>query len=729
MLLQMPMLLSHFAAVDLEVPMTPNPLHAIMHPKSIVVAGASNNFMKMGAIQALNLLHCGFTGEILFLHPTEKELMGHPTYATPDDLPYAPDLAFLVTPTGITPKLIEGLGRRGVKYAVIVTAGFREVGGDGIELEHHLIEAADKHGLRFIGPNCIGIVNTHLPLNLTVFPYIDKPGHVGLISQSGTYVAQSIPYLQKRGIRYSQAISVGNASNIDIVDCLEYLGEDPETKAIALYIEGIKRGREFISVARRVSRSKPIVALYVGGSEAGSRSVSSHTGSMGTPDVFFNGVLEQAGIIRAKSVEDLFSWTHALASMPIPKGKRMAILTHSGGPASSMADACEKNGLSLPEFSQQLQQRIKPMIEPTASAKNPIDLTFTMDHEALVNKIPEILFESDEVDGVLVHGIMDTGFIKAGFKFLEKLLPISLSDLEKSMEFDLSKLVALPHQSGKPMTASTFLRDDHAAQTFVDHDIPLFAAPDHAVHAMAALSKYADIHTNMSKTPDFDVHYPKPSTPLPHTGRTQLDEYDAKKLLAEYGVLCSQEERVTELSEACEAAKRIGYPVVLKGLPSNVAHKSEAGLVHLALSDEKSLHKAWMKIEDSAPGCPRLVAQMLSGERELVIGMTRFDAFGPAVMLGIGGIFTEAISDATFRVAPVTKFEAKQMPNSLKLNALFDSLRGLPEVNRDLLANSIQAVATLALEHPEISEIDINPLLVVNGRPIAVDALIVLENH
>lgn len=698
-----------------------NPLFRIMRPQSVVIAGASNNFMKMGSIQAINLLHGGFPGEVCFLHPSEKVVLGHSAFSSPADLPFVPDVALLVAPTKVTVPLLDQLGERGVRFAVIVTAGFRETGGAGVALEKELVEVAARHGIRFVGPNCIGVLNAHQRLNLTVVPYRDRPGRLGLISQSGTYVSQTLPYLRERGIRYSQAISIGNATDIDIVDGLEYLGADEQTAAIILYIEGIRRGREFVETARRVTQGKPVVALYVGGSEAGARSSMSHTGSLGGPDRLLDGIFEQAGILRADSLEDLFGWGHALANMPIPRGNRVAVLTHSGGPATSMADTCEKEGLHLPTFSEALQAQIRPFIEPHASAKNPVDLTFSMAHDNFTVHIPDLLFHSDEVDAVLVHGMMDTGFGSEMYHNLRDTMAITEEEFIAPLRFDLTRLFALPGETGKPLTASNFLRVDHAAQAFRDNDVPLFTSPEAAVRAMSALVRYGSLRRRPEKWAPAPVGSETSAERLPDG---LLDEAEAKHLLAAYGVPIAREKRVLTLLEVIAFAENTGYPIVLKGLPEGVAHKSEAGLVHLDLRSATELAAAWEAIEAVAPGCPRLAAEMLTGDRELLVGMVRYPGFGPVVTLGIGGIYTEAIDDATMRLAPINDFEAQAMPDSLRGRKLLAALRGRPAVDRVCLARTLQAVGYLALAHPEIAEIDINPLIVVNGRPIAADALI-----
>ena len=710
--------------------MSESPLHQIMHPRSVVVAGASSTLTKMGSIQALNLLHGGFPGEIVFLHPKDREVLGRPAYSSPEELPFLPDVALLITPTRVTPGVLDGLGRRGVRRAVIVTAGFREMGDSGALLEQELLAAARRHGLRFVGPNCIGVFNAHLGLNMTVCPYRDRPGRLGLISQSGTYVAQTMPWLQDRGVHYSQAISVGNSTDLDAVDCLDYLGDDPETFAVAMYIEALRRGREFLDVARRVAAKKPIVALYVGGSASGARSGLSHTGSLGGPDALYEGIFEQAGVIRAATVEELFGWGQALAHAPAPKGNRVAILTHSGGPATSMADACERGGLVLPEFSPALQEKIRPFLEATGSAKNPVDLTFSMEHENFIHRIPEILFASDEVDGILLHGVMDTAFTSMLYPMFADHVALSRDEFVKASEFDLQPLLDLIASADKPLVSSNFMREDHAAQFFLAHDIPLAPYPEAAVRTMAALVRSARLRERIAAGTGEDGRGEAcvaPTSAGDSLPAGVMDEHAGKRLLAGFGVPIASERLVRSLAEAETAAREIGYPVVLKGLAPGVAHKTEAGLVHLNLASPADLAAAWARIEAAAPRCPRLLAEMLRGARELVVGMTRHPGFGPCVMLGIGGIFAEAVADVTFRAAPVARADALAMPDSLRLRKLFDAVRGLPAVDRESLARTIQAVGRAALAHPEIAEIDLNPLVVVDGVPVAADALVVVS--
>jgi len=310
--------------------MKDNPVHALMNPASIAIVGASNNFSTMGTLQCMNLITCGFPGEVLPVHPKDTIVLGKQAYRSISDLPYAPDLGVLVVPTRLVPEMFEAFGALGTRSVVIVTAGFRETGEEGRKLEMTLLETARKYSMRFLGPNCLGIVNTHLPLNITVGPIKDFKGKLGLASQSGTYIAQVVSYLHRNGIAMSKAISVGNEVDIDLTDCLEYLGQDETTKAIGLYIEGIKDASRFLKVARSVSKMKPIVAQYVGGTEAGARSGSSHTGSMAGPLHLYEALFEQAGIISVDTIEEVYKIGWALATQPPLKGRRIAVLTNSG---------------------------------------------------------------------------------------------------------------------------------------------------------------------------------------------------------------------------------------------------------------------------------------------------------------------------------------------------------------------------------------------------------------
>jgi acetyltransferase len=478
-----------------EALMEENPLHQILHPKSIAWAGASNNFEKMGTIQLLNLTKGGFNGRIYPIHPTEKTVLGVPAFKSALDLPEVPDLAVLVVPTSVVVPLMEDLGRHGVKRAIVTSAGFKEMGEEGRRLEAELEAVARRYGIRFVGPNCIGVINERWRLNTTFFPLMEEAaGSVGIASQSGTYVTQTQVYLKRRGIRFSKAISVGNEANIDVVDCIDYLAGDEDSRVILLYLEIMRRGREFIEVARRVTQKKPIVALYVGGTEAGARAGMSHTGALAGDDRIYQGMLAQAGVVRAGSVEELYGWGIALASQPPLPGRRVCLLSHSGGPVTSMADACERAGLEVPVFSRRLQERLHQYLPSTASAANPVDLTFSIDPSVLAKEIPKMVLESDEADGLIIHGLMGSTFREILAKQMKDFIEVPLKFLEDMDQELLAELVTFPEMYGKPIMCSSFMdREDNCTRFLQDHGIPVFYGPEKAVQAMAALVRYGEI--------------------------------------------------------------------------------------------------------------------------------------------------------------------------------------------------------------------------------------------
>ncbi len=699
----------------------------ILNPSSIAIVGASNNFMKMGTIQCLNLINSGFPGDVLPVNPQEEIVLGRKAYPAIGELPYAPDLAILVVPSGLIPEMLEDFGSIGTRHAVVITAGFKETGEEGRDLENRVVEIAKRHRIRFLGPNCLGIINTQLPLNITVMPVKHRDGKLGLASQSGTYVAQTLSYLQRNGIAISKAISVGNEANIDIVDCLEYLGEDESTKAIALYIEGIRRADRFLEVAREISRKKPIVAQYVGGTEAGARSGSSHTGAMAGPDYVYEGLFEQAGVIRVDTIEEVYKIGWTLASQPPLRGSRIAVLTNSGGPGTAIANTCNREGLEVPEFSKGVQKEISHYLAGHASARNPVDLTFHIDMDALTEKIPQILFNADDIDGVIVHGIMDTGFFNDVYPIIGKFLDVSEEDFLKMWETNLDKLVDMPFSHRKPLVMSSFFgTEDHAVRVFHEKGIPVLDAPEKAARAMAALYKHSMIRKRPPFQPPREAAIPDDARRIMESweGRA-LDEYRAKAVLRAYGIRTTRESLVETLEEAILRAGEIGYPVVLKACAPDILHKTEEGLVHLGIETEEGLEEAFHDIRGKRSDVPVLVSEMLDGDREFMAGMSYFPGFPPCIMFGIGGVFTETLRDNAIRLAPLGEDDAFSMLESLSSRELLGPYRGMKAVDRNVLASTLVALGQLALHFPEIGEIDLNPIIIVEGTPTVVDALFV----
>ena len=716
--------------------MSKNPLHELMEPESIAIVGAGNNPLKMGTMHILSIIKDGYQGKIFPIHPRDETVAGLKAYKTVSDIPETPDLAFIVVPSSHLLSLMEDFGKKGTRHAVVITAGFKETGKEGKKQEDKLNEIAHKYGMRFVGPNCMGIINSNIQLNTTVMPLKSSPGMLGLASQSGTYITQVMSYLYERGIRLSKAVSVGNEANINIIDVLEYLGNDDDTKAIALYIEGIRDVERFLDVARGISPRKPILAQYIGGSEAGARSGMSHTGALAGPDHMYDGLFKQAGIIRVDSIEDLYGHGWALAALPPMKGKRIGIVTNSGGPGSGIAHTCEEEGLEVPPFSAKLQEKLAPLIPPHAPSGNPVDLTFSMDPTLISEKIPQAVMESGEVDGIILHGAMTTGFIIDKYPHLKELLNnIPLETMLDSSKFENIDFALLPKKLGIPMTVSSWFNNrDNYTEAYQLNDVPTYDAPEKAARAMAALYKYKVIQERKPYIrPDLPEQSPRArdiiDTALKNKQKA-LDEYEAKKLLAEYGITVCSEHLATSREEAVATAKKTGFPVAVKVCHPEIMHKTESGMVFLNQKTEEQVLSAYDTIQKKAgKHVPVLISEMVRGDREFLAGIVRHKSFGTCVVFGLGGVFTEAFNDTAFRLTPLGLSEAEEMIDSLRTQKILREFRGMPAIDREKTADLLQKLSFIPVLHPEIKEIDMNPLIYRGSEPVVVDSLVILEKQ
>ncbi|MBW1705640.1 MAG: CoA-binding protein [Deltaproteobacteria bacterium] len=471
-----------------------SPLYPIVNPKSIAFFGASNNMTAMGTSQLMSLLALGFEGGIYPVHPKEELVQGLKAYRSVLDLPEVPDLAVMVLPTRIVPRTLEECGEKGIKHAIIVSGGFKEVGGQGPELEKEIIEIADRHGICFLGPNCIGVANPHHKLNTTFLQHEGPPGFIGFASQSGSFVTQMFNYLAGYGIGFSTAFSVGNEANVDIVDCIEYLGACPNTKVIGLYIEGINRGRAFIETAKAIVPEKPIVALYVGGSEAGKLAGFSHTGAMAGPDRLYDGMFSQSGIIRAQSATELFDFCWALGSLPKPKGPGVVIQTHSGGPGAAAADSCGRAGLKLPSLSEKTIEKLAPFVPHTGSINNPVDLTFTKNPLDYFSEIPKALIEDDNTDILLMYLLMPSHTIKRALEQMG-LTDDQVKEQSARLIGSQGKSIArLFEAHDKPVVGYTFRSlKEQFIRELLERGVPVFPGPERAARAIKALVRYTEL--------------------------------------------------------------------------------------------------------------------------------------------------------------------------------------------------------------------------------------------
>jgi acyl-CoA synthetase (NDP forming) len=468
-------------------------LHRILNPRSIAVVGASNSFANPATNLMASIISAGYQGKIYPIHPREKTALGLAAYPALTDVPDEIDLAVIVVRSRLVPGILEQCGAKGIGQAVVITAGYREMGTEGAVLEKELLAAARANGVRFIGPNCIGIINSHIKLDVSMFLYEGTAGAMALVSQSGSYITQPLPYFKRLGMNLSSAVSAGNQADIDIADCIAYFGEDPTTRSVAVYIEGIADGPKFIEKVKKTTAKKPVVALYVGGTEAGSRAGRSHTGAIATPDAIIDGVFAQSGVIRVDTVQSLYDTAHAFATQTLPKGNRVAVITNSGGPGTSMADAAARLGLAVPEFSDRLQKELRKIVIPTAQVRNPLDLTMDFDLKRFFIDVPKMVIDSGEVDAILFYGVFGGTHGKRKFESLVDGPDVAaLEGYDSYMSGMVDGFADIVAQAGVPVLSSSFTGiEDVPVARMMELGIPVYPTPERAATALAVMARYA----------------------------------------------------------------------------------------------------------------------------------------------------------------------------------------------------------------------------------------------
>ncbi|MEW6076451.1 MAG: CoA-binding protein [Thermodesulfobacteriota bacterium] len=466
-------------------------LYPLTCPRSIAFFGASNNYSSMGTIILRALLDFGYAGEVFPVHPKETTVQDLKAYARVEDIPAVPDLAVVVLPTRIVCETMAVCGEKGIRNAIIVSGGFKETGPEGAGREKELIRIADQYGIRIIGPNCLGVTNTHHRLNTTPHRYHGQAGFVGLASQSGSFVTQMFTYLDNLGLGFSTAFSIGNEANTDLVDCLEYLGACPHTRVIALYVEAIRRGREFVETARRIVPHKPIVALYVGGSETGRKAALSHTGSMSGPDDLYDGIFRQSGVVRAASLAELFDFCMAFGQLPEPAGDNVFVQTHSGGPGAVAADACGRAGLMLPEPSESTKARIAELVPATGSIRNPIDVTFTKDIVQFFSSLPQALLDDPQCHLLLLYYYLPADMIKRALVRMgvpRQDLDAKIEEIAKMMCDNIRQMI---DSRKKPIVCFSYQeRGETAMKMLAQAGIPFYQGPERAIRSIRAMIDY-----------------------------------------------------------------------------------------------------------------------------------------------------------------------------------------------------------------------------------------------
>jgi acetyltransferase len=694
----------------------------LFKPRNVVVVGASREPGKVGHAVLRNIIESGFKGEVYPVNPRADKILGLNAYKSVLEVPGDIDLAVIVIPAQAVLDVMEECGRKGVKYAVVISAGFKEIGGEGIEREGKLIEIARKYGVRVVGPNCLGIIDLHTPLNASFASIPETKGGIAFISQSGALLSAILDWAPKAGIGFSKIVSLGNKADLNEVDFLTYLGEDPETKVILLYLESIADGRRFIEVGSTVTRKKPVILLKGGITEAGAKAALSHTGSMAGGITALKVALRKAGIIQVSSVSELFDMAIAFNSQPIPTGSRVGIVTNAGGAGVVISDLLVSRGLKLAEPSRYTVDYLRSVLPPVASVYNPVDVIGDAKADRYGVAI-EALLRDPNIDSLLV--ILTPQVVTEPEETAKVIV-------ELSRRYPLKPILAIFMGGGKVEKATRIL---------IENNIPVYDMPERAVTAVLGLSNYREFREVLTKALEyvevFDVDKEKALEIIEEVrrqGRRVLLEHEAKEIVKSYGIPVVPTKLAVSEDRAVEIARKLGYPVVVKISSPDIIHKSDIGGVITNLKSDDEVAEAFRTVISNArryvPTASiygATVQKMVPKGREVIIGATKDPVFGHLIMFGLGGIYIELFKDVSFRLAPLSIYEAKEMITETKAYTLLRGFRGEPPADINSIVNILLRVSKLVTDIPQIVEIDINPLFVYEIGAIAVDARVIIE--
>ena len=695
-------------------------MKALFEPDSIAVVGASSEEEKVGHIILRNIIDSGFQGEIYPVNPKAEEILGRRSYPSVSDIPGKIDLAIIVIPARFVPKVLSTAGKEGVKAAIIISAGFKEIGKEGAELEKDVQEIGKRYGMRILGPNCLGLMNTSWNMNATFTNLYPLKGRVGFSSQSGAVGSTLLDWSNRENVGFSKFVSVGNKSDVNEADLLRYLRDDDDTKVIGMYIEGVDRGKEFMEEAALTAQEKPIIALKSGRTSSGAKAASSHTGAISGSDAVYDAALGQVGAIRVKTIDDLFDLLSLFSNMPLPDGDGVAIVTNAGGLGVMAADACSDYDIDLGRLNKETADILTDNLPEAASVWNPVDILGDATTERYDFAIKQVMKDP------AVHSV------------LVALSPLDTVDIPA-----VAKLIS--SYAGKldiPLVAA-FVGGDQCEDGITilrEAGIPNFNSPDRAVKALATMTKYMEVKKAKRDTHTVFMEGDRARVrdaldKICAVGRNSLSEEEGKEVLKAYGVPTPLEGVATDAREAIRLAEMIGYPVVMKVVSPDIVHKSDVGGVAVNVGSSEDVKKEFRLIvkrsELSVPGA-RIegvsIQKMLSG-REVIVAMVRDDQFGPVMTFGLGGIFVEIMKDVSQRIAPLTEGEVSEMISSIRAYPILMGARGRRPADIDAIKDLIFKVAQISMDFPEISELEINPVIVGDDGQgcSAVDALITIR--
>jgi acetyltransferase len=686
-------------------------LETLLYPKAIAVIGASRKPDKVGYAVMANLINNGFKGPIVPINLDGGEILGVKCYKSLAEYSGPIDLSIIMVGGKYVKDALNNSIKAGAKSVIVITAGFKEVGAEGAKAEQELVEICRAGGVRMVGPNCLGVLNTDHHMNATFAPSVPPPGKISVISQSGALCVAILDWAAEQKLGLGKVISFGNKADLNEVDFIQTLAEDKETKVIAGYLESIKEGDKFLRIAEQAAGIKPVVILKVGVTSAGAKAASSHTGSLAGADMAYGAAFKRAGVIRAESFEALFDYATAFAMQPLPNGERVAIITNAGGPGIMAADAAESLGLKMVSPSKESDTKLRTFMPAAGAFGNPIDVIGDADPDRYV-KAFQVMQEDETIDAIVVV--------------------VTPQNMTKPLE--LAEKLGAAHQGKKPLLASFMGGTEVAAakEKLMALGIPNYPSPDRAVTALRAMCDYAAWKRRPARVVTrFPVNRRRVDRIInaqERTGITQIGEVEAKDILRAYDFNILGGQLAQTSDEAVEIAERIGYPVVLKISSPDIIHKSDFGGVRINLANAEQVRDAFdlmmLRIQKRAPKAYLrgvFVEKMGQRGREVILGMTRDPQFGPMLMFGLGGIFVEVMKDVTFHLAPITAEEAMQMLKGTRSYALLQGARGQAPVDLEAIAGALQRISQLVTDYPQITELDINPFIV---GPVGVQAYV-----
>jgi acetyltransferase len=709
-------------------------LDPILDAKSVAVIGASKNETKRGYQAIRTLIDEKYEGTIYPVNPNERSILGFKCYKSITDIQDPIDVALVATPARTLPAVLKACGEKGVKGAVVLAGGFREIGQKGRQLENEMLAVARQYNVRVIGPNTSGMLNLKHNLNLVGLRNAPK-GNIALLTQSGNMALTLITEASVKSKKgFSYYVGVGNEADIRFHEYLEFFETDPDTKAILMYVEGMRDGRRFLQQAYKTTLHKPIILLKSGRSSTGKRSAGSHTGALAGMSEVAKGAFERAGIIVVENSDELFPVAETLSSLPPIKNKRVAILADGGGHATIAADLLTDLGVEIPEFGRKTQERLEAILPDAAAVRNPVDVAGGTDTDpSLFAECARIILNDSNVGGLLMVGL----FGGYGIRFAE-----SLSLMEEDAAHQMGKLV---RRRKKPIIVHSLYASvkPHALELLRYYDIPVYDSLDIAVKCIGVLAEYGDYLSSYQLKTNFVMNWGAKAKEggqviienARREKRRNLLEYEAKELLKLHGVPISEDCLVAAEDEAVARANDMQQDVVLKIVSPHILHKSDAGGVRTNLHGEKEIRQAFQEIIANARRFDAeadirgvLVCPMAPKGVEVIIGTKIDDQFGPVIMFGLGGIMVEILKDVSFRVLPITSKAAKMMIKETKAAPLLDGVRGQPALDKKALRKLLLLVSEIVEAYPDIEEMDLNPVIVYESGLNIVDARIILKH-